>query len=148
MKIVIKQATETDIPDWLELRMQLWEPDPDDDFQKEILEIVRSSKQVAFIAYADAEKAGFLEVSIREYADGCRTNHVGYIEGIFVKPELRRRGISRLLIEKAETWFRARGCTEMASDAELDNDISLKMHAAMGFQSLKPIVQFTKVLKS
>jgi uncharacterized protein (TIGR02246 family) len=38
---------------------------------------------------------GFAEVSIRPYAEGCSTDRVGYLEGWFVRPEARRRGVGR-----------------------------------------------------
>lgn len=148
MNVIIKQATSADVTHWLEMRSQLWPPDADDDFTVEVEYILATPEQTAFVALIDSIYAGFAEVSIRAYADGCKTNNVGYLEGIFVKPEFRRQGISRLLVAECIKWFEKQGCTEMASDAEIDNEISIKMHEALGFQSLKPIIQFTRVLKS
>lgn len=148
MEVTIKQATDADIPYWLELRKQLWQPDEVDDFIEEIREILGSARQTAFIVWVDSSPSGFAEISIREYADGCKTSNVGYLEGIYIKPSCRKKGISRLLFKKSQEWFLSKGCCEIASDAEIDNYISIKMHEALGFQSLKPIIQFTRVLKS
>lgn len=148
MNVIIRQATSSDIAHWLEMRSQLWPPDADDDFAAEVRYIIEVPDQTAFVALVDSNYAGFVEISIRAYADGCKTNNVGYLEGIFVNPEFRRQGISRLLVAECIKWFEKQGCTEMASDAEIDNEISIKMHEALGFQSLKPIIQFTRVLKS
>ena len=148
MNVIIRQATSSDITNWLEMRSQLWPPDADDDFTAEVEYILGAPDQTAFVALVDAVYTGFAEISIRAYADGCRTNNVGYLEGIFVKPGFRRKGISRLLVSKCMEWFEAQGCTEMASDAEIGNEISIKMHEALGFQSLKPVIQFARMLKS
>lgn len=76
---------------------------------------------------------GFAELSIRPCAEGCRTSRVAYLEGWFVLPEARRRGVGRQLVEAAEEWARTRGCTELASDSEADNVTSAAAHRAAGF---------------
>jgi aminoglycoside 6'-N-acetyltransferase I len=73
---------------------------------------------------------------------------VGYIEAWYVKPEHRRSGIGRRLIEAAEQWTLSRGCTEMGSDAELHNEVSHAAHRALGFVEGIRVVQFSKKLKS
>lgn len=146
--MTVREATEQDISGWLEMRKQLWKPDDGDDFSIEVQRILAAPNQTAFLALLDSQIAGFSEISIRTYADGCKTNNVGYLEGIYVKPEFRRRGISRFLLSKCIEWFESQGCSEMASDAEIDNLVSVKMHEALGFQSLKPIIQFTRALKT
>ncbi len=59
---------------------------------------------------------GFVEVSLRQSAEGCGTRPVGYIEGWFVDPDYRNQGVGRSLVVAAETWALERGCQEMASD--------------------------------
>lgn len=96
---------------------------------------------------AEGRGAGFLEVAFRhDYVNGCETSPVACIEGLYVRPELRRQGIARLLYEAAERWGRSKGCTEMASDALIDNVISHQMHRRLGFQETKRVVYFRKAL--
>src|SRR5262249_36503294 len=59
---------------------------------------------------------GFVEASIRPFADGCTTGPVGYVEGWFVDPDVRLQGVGRRLVKAAEEWAAAHGCREMASD--------------------------------
>ena len=45
-----------------------------------------------------------------------------------------------------EMWAKNMGCTEFASDCELDNTNSLKFHMAMGFGEANRIICFKKNL--
>ena len=46
----------------------------------------------------------------------------------------------------AEDWGRAQGCSEFASDTEIDNDVSASAHAALGFTETDRIRCFRKDL--
>jgi GNAT superfamily N-acetyltransferase len=89
---------------------------------------------------------GFEEASIRPHVDGCTTRPVGYVEGWYVDPDVRRQGVGRKLIEAAERWAAAQGCKEMASDAHLDNTVSHEAHKALGFEESERLVHFRKRL--
>ncbi|MCA9438811.1 MAG: GNAT family N-acetyltransferase, partial [Candidatus Omnitrophica bacterium] len=103
--------------------------------------------QAVFLATDDEGAAiGMAEVSIRPIAEGCRTNRVGYLEGWYVAPDHRRAGVGRLLVEAAETWSRAQGCTEFASDTESDNTPSRLAHRALGFEEVGVVRCFRKGL--
>jgi len=43
-----------------------------------------------------------------------------------------RRGVGRALVQAAEAWAAAQGCTEMASDTDSDYPSSPAAHAALG----------------
>jgi GNAT superfamily N-acetyltransferase len=89
---------------------------------------------------------GFLEASVRPMADGCTTHPVGYVEGWYVDPDVRQKGVGRALLEAAERWASSQGCREMASDAHLANRVSLAAHKALGFEDEAPTVRFRKGL--
>ena len=43
-------------------------------------------------------------------ADGCTTHPVGYVEGWYVDPDVRRKGVGKALVAAAEICFtRSRG---------------------------------------
>ena len=60
---------------------------------------------------------------------------------------MRGRGIGAALLEEAERWAAERGCTELASDATLDNVASQRAHAALGFTETERVVAFRKRLR-
>ena len=89
---------------------------------------------------------GFAELSIRAYAEGCSTDRVAYLEGWYVEPAARNRGIGRALVSAADEWARRQDCTEFASDAELENEGSARAHVACGFEEVGRLRCFRKAL--
>jgi aminoglycoside 6'-N-acetyltransferase I len=71
---------------------------------------------------------------------------VAYLEGWFVLPEIRKRGVGRALVVAAEEWGRSQGCREFASDADPKNDVSKAAHAALGFVDVGLVRCFRKDL--
>ncbi len=91
--------------------------------------------------------AGFVEIGSRNYAEGCETTPVAYLEGWYVDPDVRLTGLGASLIQAAETWALQHGFSEMASDTELGNDVSLQAHTALGFEEVERQICFRKRLR-
>jgi aminoglycoside 6'-N-acetyltransferase I len=87
---------------------------------------------------------GFIEVSLRNYAEGCTTSPVAYIEGWYVDEASRRRTLGSRLA--AEAWTRSHGLKEIASDTPLDNTVSIHAHTALGYEEVERLVCFRKAL--
>jgi aminoglycoside 6'-N-acetyltransferase I len=95
----------------------------------------------------DGTLTGFLEAGLRSHAESCDPVHpVGYVEGWFVRNQFRNRGMGAALIRAAEQWARSLGCTEMASDAHIDNHASVEAHQALGYEIVDRCVHFRKGL--
>ena len=86
------------------------------------------------IAIDDDTPVGFAELSLRPYAESCSTSPVAYLEGWYVRPGNRRAGVGSALIAAAADWGRAQGCSEFASDVDMDNHVSARAHLALGFE--------------
>jgi aminoglycoside 6'-N-acetyltransferase I len=102
-----------------------------------------------FVEY-DARRTpvGLIEVSVRvDYVNGTDKSPVAFLEGIYVVPEARGAGVARRLVAEAERWALDMGCSELASDAGLENTASHGMHAALGFVETERVVFFKKALK-
>ena len=115
---------------------------------EEMSSIRRSPDKDCRVALADdGVVTGFVEVSLRNFVDGCLTSPVGYIEGIFVKPAYRGQGIGERLVSAATEWAKSKGCVEMATDSELDNTDAQTFHKRMGFVETYRVVEFKKSIE-
>lgn len=144
--MTIRPATEADLPGWYALRVQLWPDATTPTDEEDMREFVNSPDWRILLADVDGQVVGFLEASLRDYAEGCETAPVGYLEGWFVAEPHRRRGVGAALVRAAEDWARGQGCTEMASDAELHNRLSHRTHEALGYEEVERVVLFRKTL--
>jgi aminoglycoside 6'-N-acetyltransferase I len=146
--MLVRHATNNDLSEWLRMRSALWPDCPLNDHHSEMqAQLAEPACYAVFVVERDTGKlGGFLEASLRAYADGCRTSPVGYIEGWYVDADLRQQGWGGELVKAAEQWAIDRGCTEMASDCELDNDISWRAHLALGYEEVDRAIQFRKSL--
>jgi aminoglycoside 6'-N-acetyltransferase I len=90
---------------------------------------------------------GFLEVRLREYAEGASSSPVGFLEGWYVVEEVRKQGVGRKLVEAGEQWARSMGCTEMGSNTEIWRTGSMEAHLSLGYTEVERDVNFLKKLK-
>ena len=140
-------AAAEDAEAWLELRLALWPGERREEFAAEIAALLADpGDTVNLIAWAeDGEALGFAEAALRrDYVEGCSTSPVAFLEGIYVAPDHRRKGVAAALIRAVEDWGRQKGCTEFASDALLTNLDSHAMHRALGFEETNRVVYFRK----
>jgi aminoglycoside 6'-N-acetyltransferase I len=148
--IDVRAVRKDDAEVWRRMREALW-PDDGQSHACEIQEFFAGTLhmplEVLLALNEDGAVLGFAELSIRPYAEDCVTDRVAYLEGWYVVPEARRRGIGRALVEAAERWAVAQGCTEFGSDALLDNDVSAAAHEALGFVETVRIRCFRKSLE-
>jgi len=144
----IRQLEVTDIPRWIEMRTRLWPSESAAELEAQGRSaIAMNPPWVVFVAEEDGALAGFLDLSLRPYADGFASSPVPYVEGWYVDPDRRRRGAGGALMRAAEAWSRARGYTEFGSDTELANSMSREAHAALGFEEAEILVIFRKSLQ-
>lgn len=130
------------------MRAALWPEGSSDEHNRDIQRMVAHPERfIAFLAVEDRAAIGFAEGSLRsDYVNGCETSPVTFLEGIYVRPEHRRKGVARRLCVEIERWGKKRGCSEIASDALIDNQVSHAMHAALGFDETERVVYFRKRL--
>jgi aminoglycoside 6'-N-acetyltransferase I len=148
--IHVRAARKDDAEVWRRMREALW-PDDGQSHAREIDEFFAGRLHMPLAVLLALNEGGtvlgFAELSIRPYAEDCVTDRVAYLEGWYVVPEARRRGIGRALVSAAEEWARGQGCTEFGSDALLDNDVSAAAHHALGFEETVQIRCFRKPLE-
>jgi aminoglycoside 6'-N-acetyltransferase I len=145
MRIV--EVTRDHFPEWRQMREEVY-GDLDAGFHEAEMELIISSAYATcFLGLGKSgEAVAMLEVSLRNFVDGCLGGPVGYIEGIYVAPAQREHGYGRDLIEFAENWFRSKGCRNMAADADLTNLAAQDFLIRTGFVETYRIVEYRRSL--
>jgi aminoglycoside 6'-N-acetyltransferase I len=148
----IRRYEPADLPEWMRMRRELWPELPADEAAQraDCDAWLARNKAIVLVAQRDGSSrlAGFIEVGEREFADGCDTSPVAYLEGWFVDEDVRGRGIGRQLVHAAEEWAVANGYREFASDALLENLPSQRAHCSVGFAEIERAVRYAKQLRS
>lgn len=131
----------------VELAVLLWPEHQAEALEQEFSLLMAENKAAFFLARAGELAVGFAQCAIRhDYVEGTCSSPVGYLEGIYVLEERRRKGVAAGLLSACEAWARQQGCREFASDCEIDNTQSLRFHLAAGFDEANRIICFTKKL--
>lgn len=148
--IAVRPVRAADADAWCRLRRDLWPEGSVEEHAGEIAAFLdgRAAEPLAVLVAEDGEGAlvGLAELSIRPCAEGCLTDRVAYLEGWYVAPRARRRGVGRALVRAAEEWARGQGCTELASDTAVDNETSAAAHRALGFEEVGLVRCFRRSL--
>jgi aminoglycoside 6'-N-acetyltransferase I len=147
--LVIRELTPADGEAWLAMRSELW---PHCTAERHVTEVHAYFSQggllATFVAADDDRLCGFIEGSLRPNAEGCTTSPVGYVEGVFVQAEYRRRGVGRLLVAALERWAASHGAVEFASDCHTHNEASIQFHQRVGFGIARQLVHFRRPISN
>lgn len=124
---MIKTATLQEAKEAANLALLLWPDHTLEEFAQEMNRFILQDNSIIFLAYHNNEAIGFAQCQLRyDYVEGTSSSPVGYLEGLFVKEELRKQ--------------------EFASDCEIENETSLAMHLKLGFDEANRIICFKKDL--
>ena len=142
---MVQKATNDDSRVLAEMAVQMWDSHTVDELESGFIDALNNDGAVLFIKYLDSKPVGFAQCGLRtDYVECTNTSPVGYLEGVFVKGDYRNKGYAKELLDACEKWAKDKGCTEFASDCELNNSGSLKFHMAMGFEEANRIICFRK----
>jgi len=145
--IMIVEANDKNLDKLTDLAMHLWPDNQRDSLKEDFNKVKELENHKLYLAIKNDEYVGFIHLSLRtDYVEGSNSSPVGYVEGIYVEPGYRNLGISRELIKHGEKWAMTKGCTQMASDIEMDNKDSYAFHLKVGFLEAGRIIAFIKDL--
>ena len=151
--IRIRQAVPGDAAAWTRLRAELWPEGTPEEHAEDVRQFFErpthqagDMPEAVLLAVEEDRVVGFAELSRRAYAEGCESSPVGYLEGWYVVPHCRRKGVGRALLDHFVVWAGAMGCREVASDAVTDNVISARAHRALGFDEVVAIRCFRRAI--
>lgn len=147
MAALIRAVKQDDRDSWQRMRTALWPSSGHADaIDRYFGGQAREPLEVLLAFDGRGVAIGFVELSIRAYAEGCDTDRVAFVEGWYVDPAARGQDVGAALIHAAEEWARSQGCTELASDTEADNGSSAAAHRALGFVETAVVRCFRKPL--
>jgi aminoglycoside 6'-N-acetyltransferase I len=144
--MTVEQATAATMGDWVGMRAALWPHTTRQELEREAASLLaRTPAATAFLLRTGSMAVAFAEATVRvDYVNGCSTSPVAFLEGIYVRPDWRRRGAARLLCRAVEAWARTHGCSELASDTGIENEAGQTMHEALGFEESERVVCYHK----
>ncbi len=141
----IRKAKDVDRETWFCMRTELWPDCRGERHELEIEQLIESGGVVLVAEGEDGALRGFVEISVRrDHVPGASSTPIPYIEGWYVDPAARGQGVGAQLVRAAEDWARGRAFHEIASDAVIDNEGSIRAHAALGFHETSREVHFIK----
>ena len=145
--ITIRKVGSSDRNGWIRLRKALW-PECSENRQELEIDQILSGKGIVLVAESSSSGlVGFAEISMRtDHVEGTTITPIPYLEGWYVDPASRAQGIGKALIRSVEDFALQAGFAELASDAELDNHKSIKIHKHLGFREVGKTVHFIKSL--
>jgi aminoglycoside 6'-N-acetyltransferase I len=117
--VVVRSIAPSDAAVWEAMRRELW-PDESEDHGPEIAMYFAGTLQEP-TAVLVAERfagwiVGFVELSIRLDIACFEGKRVGYVEGLYVIPVVRHRGVAWELLQASRAWARQQKCDGFASD--------------------------------
>lgn len=119
LRFQIRPVIPSDAATWQSLRCNLW-PDGAQDHGFEIARFFAGqlSEPLAVLLAIQGgnEVIGFVELSTRSDVPSLEGKRTGFIEGLYVVPEMRFTGAARALLRSAREWASSMKCVAFASD--------------------------------
>ena len=126
---MIREATKEDVTCIAEMALIMWESNLEE-LAEEFEMALENEECVIYLYCVDNMPIGFAQCGLRhDYVEGTESSPVGYAGD---------------LLTKCEKWVKQKGCSEFASDCELNNNVSLAFHMNTGFKEANRIICFTK----
>ena len=89
---------------------------------------IKEAKIIFFVAKTENEAVGMCSVSPCFSTFACKP--CGVFDDFFVKPEYRKQGIARKLIQAAQTWCKANDCASLIVGCSRED---VAMYQSLGF---------------
>lgn len=137
MVLIIKNATEKDIPSILELLYELGRPEPIDKreitvFKNKIKDYFSDPSKIILVAEIDSEIVGLVSIILLR-----RLNHAKfemYIPELVVKEEHRFSGVGKKLIAKCVEVSKKKNCYRIRLESGNQRKESHKFYKGLGFE--------------
>lgn len=143
---MIEIMTRENMSHCYEMTKKLWSYIDEEELREEVEIYLSSDKYISYMYKGEDDTyLGFIQLSIRnDYVEGSTSSPVAYIEGIYVDENSRGLGIAKKLVEAGADWGKSKNCKQLASDTEIENQLSIDFHTSIGFEEANRIVCFIK----
>lgn len=162
-RVVVRQAREDDLEGLRELRLEALQRHPEafsmdyeTDLNRPLAEWAERLKRNAdpqgdvplFLAErqpAAGQPAGLVGMTGVGRGGSTKTRHSGTIWGVYVRPEWRGQGVSRLLILTCLDWARAQGLRILTLGVTATNIPAIRLYLSCGFSvfGIEPLAMVT-----
>ena len=145
----VRMPEQDDQAEWLRLRRAHWPDCSPEQHELDMGTVLADADRAAvFVSPAEHSRlAGFVEVALRAWYEGCPGSPVAYVEALYVAPEERNRGVGMALMRAAEAWAASRGCRAIVAHARLEDDVGRALHARLGYEDAGVRVRLRKGLE-
>jgi ribosomal protein S18 acetylase RimI-like enzyme len=96
-------------------------------------EFLSGPESFAFLATEDHRAVGYLVGFYEQPHFMWATGRVGHVDSFYVLPEMRGRGVGRLLMDAAYDEMRRAGATAVALDVVAENEAARRFYERDGF---------------
>ena len=121
------------LTDLFEAYRAFYEKTPDrDDARHFLLNRMIKDESEIFIALEDGAAVGFAQ--LYPLFSSTRLKRMWLLNDLFVAPEHRGKGISKLLLERAKELARETGACEVMLETAKTNDIGNQLYPSAGFE--------------
>ena len=102
--VIIRPCTSEHLDGWARLRQCLWPDETLEGHRSYARSLLRRPSAGGYLACeTDETVVAFAEATVRrDYVNGCNSSPVGFLEGLYVEPRYRKRGLARLLCSAVE----------------------------------------------
>ncbi|MBI5629383.1 MAG: GNAT family N-acetyltransferase [Elusimicrobia bacterium] len=145
LPVGIRPAAIEDGPRLAELSVQLGYPSSSEQVSARLIKVQSLDSGAVFIGEIDGRVAGWVEVHQRQplLVDGGSEAEV---MGLVVDAGLRRSGLGRKLMDKAERWAQSRGCRFLRVRTNVVRQDAHAFYERLGFAKVKTQTVYKKTL--
>ena len=145
-KIEIREATQADLPDIVELWKSIMDfhrnldsffsrsQDGHRNFLDLVTKEMESDNSELFIAESEGKLLGFIKIQISDYPPVFEMKKYGMISDAIVNEKYRRKGVGEALFHRAMGWFKEKGIERVELRVANVNPVAQGFWKKMGFR--------------